>query len=193
MTRSTSMWLRSRAHELPEIKEKCRNVISRFSKSRRQSPDFTYDALSYALNFDEGSDDSQFDEFPFRNFSARLPASPPRLSAANDVAPPVVDVFSFGIVIWRRRNSGGGRYLLQQQEENWWVKRGKKVKEMSEVLAGPKWKTFIRKFSGYSNNKKRKVQFQYDPQSYALNFDGGVDWEVDDGAHLWSEQSRVGS
>ncbi|MED6197670.1 hypothetical protein PIB30_058796 [Stylosanthes scabra] len=38
-----------------------------------QSADFSYDPSSYALNFE--NEDSG--EFPLRNFSARLPASPP--------------------------------------------------------------------------------------------------------------------
>ncbi|XXG58983.1 hypothetical protein AAC387_Pa04g1154 [Persea americana] len=79
--RASSTWLRSRAQELPELKDKCRNLISRIGKSRRQSSDYRYDPLSYALNFDEGSDESLEDEFRFRNFSARLPASPPPTSA----------------------------------------------------------------------------------------------------------------
>ena len=57
-------------------------------------------------------------------------------------------------------------------KENWLVKQAKKVKDVSELLAGPKWKNFIR-----SINKKSKtssMQFQYDPRSYALNFDDGV-------------------
>ncbi|KAK9280244.1 hypothetical protein L1049_013931 [Liquidambar formosana] len=74
--RSSSTWLKSTARELPEIKEKCRNLFPRIGKSRRHSADFKYDPLSYALNFDEGYDDSRIDEFPLRNFSARLPASP---------------------------------------------------------------------------------------------------------------------
>ncbi|KAF8400566.1 hypothetical protein HHK36_013865 [Tetracentron sinense] len=79
-------------------------------------------------------------------------------------------------------------YLLQQKEEireTWWVKRVKKLKDLSELLGGPKWKTFIRKIGAtYSHNKRRRSsQFQYDPRSYALNFDDGVNWDLD-GAHL---------
>lgn len=43
--------------------------------------EFGYDPLSYALNFDDGSDDSDDSPeasaaFRYRNFSARLPRSP---------------------------------------------------------------------------------------------------------------------
>ncbi|XWS17041.1 hypothetical protein CRYUN_Cryun33cG0033600 [Craigia yunnanensis] len=80
---SSSTWLTS-----PDFKDKCRNLINRIghghgpghrhshSHGRRHSADFRYDPSSYALNFDEGSEDSQLDEFPLRNFTARLPPSP---------------------------------------------------------------------------------------------------------------------
>ncbi|GAV60568.1 hypothetical protein CFOL_v3_04098 [Cephalotus follicularis] len=86
--------------------------------------------------------------------------------------------------VWRRRsNNGTHRYQLQHQEETkegWLENKLKKVKVLSELLAGPKWKNFIRRFK-----KRRLMQFQYDPQSYALNFDDGIDMEVENiGAHL---------
>lgn len=56
----------------------------------------------------------------------------------------------------------------------WWMKKLDKVKRVSEVLAGPKWKNFIRKIGGYCKHKKQRTRFQYDPHSYALNFDGGT-------------------
>lgn len=90
---SSNNWLKS-----PEIKEKCRNLINRIGNGhgpghrhshsqsnghvnghnhgRRHSADFRYDPSSYALNFDKGMEDSQLDEFPYRNFTARLPPSP---------------------------------------------------------------------------------------------------------------------
>ncbi|KAK8515530.1 hypothetical protein V6N13_139493 [Hibiscus sabdariffa] len=71
----------------PKLKDKYRNFINRigsghrsshsFGQSMRSSADFRYDPSSYALNFDEEWDDSQYDEFPYRNFTARLPLSPP--------------------------------------------------------------------------------------------------------------------
>lgn len=86
-----------------------------------------------------------------------------------------------------RNNNNGirGRYLLQQGEvskENWLVENVKKVRELSEVLAGPKWTNFIRSVG--TIYKKRRVQAQYDPESYALNFDEGVGREVDNPAYL---------
>ncbi|KAJ7957476.1 Stress induced protein [Quillaja saponaria] len=79
--------------------------------------------------------------------------------------------------------------ILQQKGEGngeaWLIRKLQKLKEVSEVLAGPKWKTLIRKSSGYINGKKKqRNRFQYDEQSYALNFDCGVDREEEDKAML---------
>ncbi|GMN45844.1 hypothetical protein TIFTF001_015034 [Ficus carica] len=87
-----------------------------------------------------------------------------------------------GLVWWERIGSvhGGG--------EHWWsrgVRAFKKLREWSEIVAGPKWKTFIRRFNrnrsfcggggsgsgGGGGNRHGK--FQYDPLSYSLNFDEG--------------------
>lgn len=109
----------------------------------------------------------------------------------------------------RKRNDNESKYLLQQKgelRESWWKNRLNKVKQVIEVSAGPKWKTFVRKFSGFgiNKNKKDRNKFQYDPQSYALNFDGGFDSEEDDlvlgflprsaaPIHNHEEQRRIGS
>ncbi|OMO52283.1 hypothetical protein CCACVL1_29290 [Corchorus capsularis] len=64
----------------------------------------------------------------------------------------------------------------QTAAETWWKHKLKKVKQVSEKVAGPKWKNFIRKMSGYFNKRKaQKNRFQYDPYSYALNFDNSDD------------------
>ena len=84
--RAPSMWLKSRVQELPEIGDKCRHLINRIGRHHRRhssSADFRYDPLSYALNFD----DSHLYEAPLRNFSARVPASPPP-EEANGLAKP---------------------------------------------------------------------------------------------------------
>ena len=92
----------------------------------------------------------------------------------------------FGVFgIKRRRSNGdqyGGERLLGRETESWWVKKMNGVKEFSEVIAGPTWKNFIRKIGGYCKGRSncKKGRFQYDPQSYALNFDnGGFDTDQD--------------
>ena len=58
------------------------------------------------------------------------------------------------------------------------------MREWSEILAGPKWKTFIRRVGrnqccggsgdgGGGNNRPDQVGFRYDSWSYSLNFDDG--------------------
>ena len=55
------------------------------------------------------------------------------------------------------------------------VKQLKKLKEVSELIAGPKWKNFLRRIGAYFNHKiKRRKDFRYDSDDYALNFDEGV-------------------
>lgn len=75
--------------------------------------------------------------------------------------------------LWERVGSG-------QHHDRWWA-RGlsalKKLREWSEIVAGPKWKTFIRRFSrtrgGAGGAPYRHGRFHYDSLSYSLNFDKG--------------------
>ncbi|MQL77758.1 hypothetical protein Taro_010176 [Colocasia esculenta] len=90
LIRSSSVWIRSRAQDLPELKDKCRSFISRIRRprgGRQPSADFRYDPLSYALNFDEGPDFDDEEEispaeFRYRSFSSRLPPTPPQPAPA---------------------------------------------------------------------------------------------------------------
>ncbi|KAL2464425.1 uncharacterized protein Fot_52381 [Forsythia ovata] len=86
-------------------------------------------------------------------------------------------LFCFG---WNRENQEEKSHLLQGDKEPWLVKELKKLKEFSEVVAGPKWKNFIRKIGKLCNAKKSKTQFQYSPESYALNFACDDDDDDDD-------------
>ncbi|KAL9226745.1 hypothetical protein vseg_002519 [Gypsophila vaccaria] len=79
---SIATWLKS---EIPEIKVRCSGIFSgRSGKNRRNSSEFRYDPLSYALNFED--DHARFDELPPRNFSARLaPSKVERKMSNNNV------------------------------------------------------------------------------------------------------------
>ncbi|KAK9073509.1 hypothetical protein SSX86_007833 [Deinandra increscens subsp. villosa] len=49
----------------------------------------------------------------------------------------------------------------------------KKIREWSEIVAGPRWKTFIRRFNRNRSVGRQSPKFQYDPLAYSLNFDEG--------------------
>ncbi|ERN07257.1 hypothetical protein AMTRI_Chr12g274260 [Amborella trichopoda] len=78
---------------------------------------------------------------------------------------------------WERMKAAASE---PENENKWWMKGWnalKKVREWSELVAGPRWKTFIRRFN--RSGKGRAGKFQYDPLSYALNFDEGHSQELD--------------
>ncbi|MCE5165912.1 hypothetical protein HAX54_013118 [Datura stramonium] len=83
----------------------------------------------------------------------------------------------------QQTKEGEANSLLQENRDDssWMVKKMKELKEYSELVAGPKWKNLVRKIGKYCNPKKSsaKTQFQYDSDSYALNFDDAG--EDDDG------------
>ncbi|XP_071694653.1 uncharacterized protein [Rutidosis leptorrhynchoides] len=65
---------------------------------------------------------------------------------------------------------------INDQNNRWWCKglmHLKKIKEWSELVAGPKWKTFIRRFMKKRSKQTKQSRYQYDPASYSLNFDEG--------------------
>ncbi|CAL9095682.1 hypothetical protein MUK42_19814 [Musa troglodytarum] len=82
--------------------------------------------------------------------------------------------------LWQRIHAGGGGGG-GGDDRRWWrrvVGAVMKVREWSELVAGPRWKTFIRRFnrsrhSGGGGWRMGSAKFQYDPLSYALNFDEG--------------------
>uniref|UniRef100_A0A0A9DST2 Uncharacterized protein n=1 Tax=Arundo donax TaxID=35708 RepID=A0A0A9DST2_ARUDO len=77
---------------------------------------------------------------------------------------------------WHGVGEGGGGGAARRR---WW-RRGvdalMKVREWSELVAGPRWKTFIRRFRRsprHGGGTGGGGKLNYDPLSYALNFDEG--------------------
>ncbi|KAL2515791.1 NHL domain-containing protein [Forsythia ovata] len=66
----------------------------------------------------------------------------------------------------------------------------KKIREWSELVAGPRWKTFIRRFNRNRSGNSKHMNYQYDPLSYAMNFDEGPgqsgNFEEEDGYYHMS-------
>ncbi|XP_020205846.1 uncharacterized protein LOC109791007 [Cajanus cajan] len=94
----------------------------------------------------------------------------------------------FGFKKWWQGHDEEGKGLLDNkgtEGESWVVNKLRKTKEFTEVIAGPKWKTFIRKISGYGKRQQRK-RFQYDEHSYALNFNSGAQSEDEGMPHSFS-------
>ncbi|KAK9117075.1 hypothetical protein Sjap_016022 [Stephania japonica] len=84
-------------------------------------------------------------------------------------------------------DDGGNEEIIMEMDmemdSHQFGKRGR-VREWSEIVAGPKWKTFIRRFNVHNHNHNQnhthnnncnvKGKFHYDPLSYSLNFDHGA-------------------
>ncbi|KAI4343770.1 hypothetical protein L6164_011079 [Bauhinia variegata] len=99
-----------------------------------------------------------------------------------------------GVAWWERvRTSSWSQ--TRRAEDHWWS-RGfrvlKKLREWSEIVAGPRWKTFIRRFNRNRSGGCKHGKCQYDAMSYALNFDEGqnADFEEGDYAGLRNFSTR---
>ncbi|KAL5981932.1 hypothetical protein ACLOJK_015999 [Asimina triloba] len=88
---------------------------------------------------------------------------------------------------WERIDGGAESEPKNKEKTRWWKDAAKKVREWSEVVAGPRWKTLVRRFNKkVSRSMKRKRKFQYDPMSYAMNFDGSFDADGENGHRSFS-------
>lgn len=77
-------WLKSQSKEFQKPKDRRRrglfgricNAAKKSRKKHHNSTDFSYDPMSYALNFE---DESSREDEPFVRFSSRLPISPEKI------------------------------------------------------------------------------------------------------------------
>ncbi|XP_017427584.2 uncharacterized protein LOC108335891 [Vigna angularis] len=94
---------------------------------------------------------------------------------------------------WERVRSTSWSHSNSPSSGDRWWSRGlralKKLRDWSEIVAGPRWKTFIRKFNR-NRASKRMPKYQYDPMSYALNFDEGHNGDYSDDAALRNFSTR---
>lgn len=86
-----------RSPKSPHIREICKNFIARIGKGGRKhynsTGDFSYDPMSYALNFED--DSSRANDFPIVNFTSRLPATPERTSEVRTSVSARREVFAY--------------------------------------------------------------------------------------------------
>uniref|UniRef100_A0A7N0T5F7 Uncharacterized protein n=1 Tax=Kalanchoe fedtschenkoi TaxID=63787 RepID=A0A7N0T5F7_KALFE len=76
------------------------------------------------------------------------------------------------------------RSISSRHDGKWWgrgVRALWKLREWSELVAGPRWKTFIRRFNRTRSGSggRSSGPFNYDPFSYSLNFDHGQNGQID--------------
>lgn len=72
------------------------------------------------------------------------------------------------------KSSWWHRIHSNHQETRWWVRAFLKIREWSEIVAGPRWKTFIRRFNRDPRRGRDwddSDKFRYDPVSYTLSFE----------------------
>lgn len=99
---------------------------------------------------------------------------------------------SVGLVFWERVSVTSRSHAPSSlsDDSHWWsrgIKALKKLREWSEIVAGPRWKTFIRRFNrNKSSGGCKHGKYQYDALSYALNFDegpNGVNGDVEENGY----------
>lgn len=98
-----------------------------------------------------------------------FPCFGPRQSASDELS-------------WWERAKAKAKATKFDGDDHWWsggIRSLKKLREWSEIVAGPRWKTFIRRFNRNRPATVKLGKFQYDPISYALNFDEGHNGDGD--------------
>ncbi|KAJ8427317.1 hypothetical protein Cgig2_030582 [Carnegiea gigantea] len=145
------------------VKSVSRMVLNQMAKD--QVPDYQQPPQQIIDDDEDDDDDLLMEEFSNRTrCCAFLPCLESRSSPTRSV---LVGYPS----LWEKLRQSA------EIDDKWWarpLKSLQKVREWSEIIAGPKWKTFIRRFNrSGGKGSSRGSKFSYDALSYSLNFDEG--------------------
>ncbi|CAN7099375.1 unnamed protein product [Brassica rapa subsp. narinosa] len=95
---------------------------------------------------------------------------------------PCCSCLAVGSSWWQRKTID--LHSNHHHEPRWWIRAILKIREWSEIVAGPRWKTFIRQFNRDQRRGRawdNSARHKYDTLSYKLNFkDEGEDEEDDE-------------
>lgn len=145
-----------RSPMIPEIKDRCRNLMSRIGGARQgrgrrrsASADFSYDASSYALNFEDETTRAD-DQLLLQGLSSRLPPS-----ASGSLTPPEKSTTSRHIL----------DDVLEEEEENRSWRQSPASKSRSRNIVSRIGRR------GRNRHSSMSADFSYEPSSYALNFE----------------------
>lgn len=146
-----------RSPMIPEIKDRCRNLMSRIGGGARQgrgrrraaSADFSYDASSYALNFEDETTRAE-NQLLLLGLPSRLPPS-----ASGSLTPPEKSTTSRHIL----------DDVVEEEEENrsWTQSPASKSRSRNIVSRIGR--------RGRNRHSSMSADFSYEPSSYALNFE----------------------
>lgn len=147
-----------RSPMIPEIKDRCRNLMSRIGgggarqgrgRRRAASADFSYDASSYALNFEDETTRAE-NQLLLRGLPSRLPPS-----VSGSLTPPEKSTTSRHIL----------DDVVEEEEENRSWTQSPASKSSSRNIVSRIGRR------GRNRHSSMSADFSYDPSSYALNFE----------------------
>ncbi|KAK9061725.1 hypothetical protein SSX86_018908 [Deinandra increscens subsp. villosa] len=103
--------------------------------------------------------------------------------------------FSVGSNWWETITDDDGKAGNNDDDNRCWSKGTlpfRKIKEWSQLVVVPKFKTFIRRFNT-EQQRSTHGKFRYDPTSYMLNFDEGLGCLEDDNQAIPKFATRYSS